>query len=691
MAALFGLSAWGAASSPENSPPAIAGSTTAPTQNLSADDKLKRARFSLDKMDRTVDPRKDFVKFAAGTWYGTTQIPSDKSRWGGFDELAEANWARIREVIDDTTRNSSESGSVRQKVADFFHSAMDTNRIDALGVTPITAELHAIGAVQNRDELMRLAAGLHLRLGNPFFNLAFFADQKKSDIYGFYLSQGGMSLPSKEYYFSENFSAQRWEFVGHVAKMFELAGDTRAVAFARAETVFALERALAENAKLPVDLRDRLANYNKSTLTEAITSYPEIPLQALVRELGIPPGVSEVIIGQPKFLAGLAKLLEERSLEEWKIYVRWHLLRAAAPYLSEPFEQESFRFNATVMLGTPAQEPRWQRAARAIDQSIGEALGQLYVEKYLPPAAKARVMEMIGNITAVMTDRLRTIEWMSEETREKALAKFARFTPMIGYPDKWRNYSSVEIKPDDYYGNVARAQEVESRRVIVRTGEPVDRGEWGMTPPTVNAYFSGTTNQIVFPAGILQPPFFHMDLDDAVNYGAIGAVIGHEITHGFDDQGRRYDAEGNLKDWWTPADAANFQQRAQTLVEQYNGYMALPRVAVNGQLSLGENIADLGGTSIAFEALQRSFQGRPKPPKIDGFTPEQRFYISWAQQWRTQYREDAMRLQVARGPHAPGNFRAIGPLVNQQTFFDAFDIKPGDPMWKSPEERAEIW
>ncbi len=688
---LFSFPARGAATSPAARLPVPTQQTTASAQDLSADDKLKQARFSLEKMDRTANPRKDFVKFAAGTWYDTTKIPSDKSRWGGFDELAEANWARIREVIDDTTRHPGESGSVRQKVADLYLSAMDTDRINALGLAPIAAELTAIGAAPNREELMRLTAALHLRLGNPFFNLAFFADQKKSDTYGFYLSQGGMSLPSKEYYFSQNFSAQRWEFVGHVAKMFELAGDTRAAAFTQAETVFALERGLAENAKLPVDLRDRLANYNKSTLTEAIASYPEIPLQALVRELGIPPGVSEVIIGQPKFLAGLAKLLEERPLEEWRIYVRWHLLRAAAPYLSEPFEQESFRFNATVLNGIPEQEPRWQRAARAVDRSIGEALGQLYVEKYFPPAAKARMMEMIANIKAVMRDRLATLDWMSEETRQRALAKFDRFAPMIGYPEKWRDYSSVAIKAEDYFGNIVRATEFESHRVIRRTGRKVDRSEWGMTPPTVNAYFSPTTNQIVFPAGILQPPFFHDDLDDAVNYGAIGAVVGHEITHGFDDQGRRYDADGNLTDWWTPTDAANFRERTQKLVNQFNGYMALPQLAINGQLSLGENIADLGGTSIAFEALQRSLRGQPTPPKIDGFTAEQRFYISWAQQWRTIYRDDAMRLQVSRGPHAPGNFRAIGPLVNQQTFFDAFAIKPGDPMWRAPDERAKIW
>jgi putative endopeptidase len=344
-----------------------------------------------------------------------------------------------------------------------------------------------------------------------------------------------------------------------------------------------------------------------------------------------------------------------------------------------------------VLNGTPEQEPRWQRAARVVDRSIGELLGQLYVEKYFPPASRARMMEMIDNIKAVMRDRLQKVDWMTQATREKALAKFDRFSPMIGYPDKWRDYSSVEIKPDDYYGNVIRSSLFESRRVIRRTGQKVDKREWGMTPPTVNAYFSPVTNQIVFPAGILQPPFFHADLDDAVNYGAIGSVIGHEITHGFDDQGRRFDAEGNLTDWWTPEDAAKFRERAQKIVDQYNGYMALPQLAVNGQLSLGENIADLGGTSIAFEAFQRSLQGKPAPAKIDGLTAEQRFYVSWAQQWRTAYRDDAMRLQVSRGPHAPGNFRAVGPLVNQDTFFQAFGIKEGDPMWRAPAERAKIW
>jgi putative endopeptidase len=647
--------------------------------------------FNVQLMDRAVSPATDFAKFAAGSWYDRMKIPSDKSRWGGMDELAERNWANVRAIVEAAAAAPGAPGSSAQKVGDFFLAAMDVATINRLGLKPLESWLARIAAVTTGEELAVVAADMHLHLGSPFLAAAFFPDQKQSDTYGFYLFQGGMSLPSKEYYFSEKFARERWEFVGHVARMLELAGEARAQAYQHAETIFALEKAMAENAKPPVELRDRLANYHKMTIDAAVEAYPGLVLRDFIAALGVPAGVKDVIVGQPKFLEGLSKLTQERPLDEWKLYTRWHLLRAAAPYLAEDFDRERFRFSGTVLNGTPQQEPRWQRAARVIDGNIGDALGQLYVAKHFPPAAKARMMEMVGNIQAVMRERLGALEWMSDATRQKALAKFARFEPMIGYTEKWRDYSAVEIKRDDYFGNVLRASLADSRRQIDRTGGKVDKREWGMTPSTVNAYFSPTTNQIVFPAGILQPPFFDARLDDAVNYGAIGAVIGHEITHGYDDQGRRYDADGNLADWWTPEDAAKFRERAQRLVAQFNGYQALPGLAINGQLALGENIADLGGVTIAYEALQRSRRGKPAPAKIDGFTPEQRFFISWAQQWRTAYRDDAMRLQVARGPHAPGNFRAIGPLVNFAPFFAAFGIKEGDKMWKPPEERAKIW
>jgi putative endopeptidase len=646
--------------------------------------------FSVDKMDRTVDPRVDFAKFAAGGWYAQNEIPADKARWGGFNELAERTWGQVRAILEDTAAAPGEEGSMRQKVGDFFASANDTATINARGLQPLEADLAAIAAAQSLDDLMPVIVRMHLQVGAPLGNFAYYADFKQSDVYGFYLYQGGLSLPSKEYYFSDKFARERWEFTGHVAKMFELAGLPRATAYKDAETVLALEKAMAEHAKLPVELRDRVANYHKMTIEEAAAAAPGFPLKALVAGLGVPADVKDIIVGQPKFTEAVGKLLTERPLDDWKAYLRFQLLSAAAPYLAESFEQENFRFFGTVLNGTPAQEPRWQRAARQVDASIGEAVGQLYVAKHFPPAAKARMDEMIANIMAVFRDRLATLDWMSDETRQKALAKFARFEPMIGYPAKWLDYSSVEVRRDDYFGNVHRAAEFEARRVIGRIGRPVDRQEWGMTPQTVNAYYSPVTNQIVFPAGILQPPFFDFTMDDAVNYGAIGGVIGHEITHGFDDQGRRFDADGNMTDWWTPEDAAKFRERAQKLVDQFNSYQALPGLAINGQLSLGENIGDLGGTSIAFEALQRSLRGKERK-LIDGFTPEQRFYLSWAQQWRTKFRDDAMRLQVARGPHAPGNFRAFGPLVNQQSFFDAFGIREGDPMWVKPENRAKVW
>jgi len=384
--------------------------------------------------------------------------------------------------------------------------------------------------------------------------------------------------------------------------------------------------------------------------------------------------------------------VRERPLARWKVYLRWHLLRAAAPYLHREIEEEDFAFNGGILRGQPQPEPRWQRAAKTIDGSIGEALGQLYVEKRFPPTARARMNELVGNLRAVFLDRLKRLEWMSDETRAKAVAKFDRFTQKIGHPDKFRDYSGVKIRRDDLLGNVQRAAVAENRREAARVGKPVDRLEWHMTPPTVNAYFNPLQNEIVFPAGILQPPFFDLDMDDAINYGAIGAVIGHEITHGCDDKGRQYDADGNLKDWWTEADAKEFEARAQKLVDQYSAYEPLPGVKVNGKLTLGENIADLGGVTVAYEALQRALAKDPSKRKvIDGFTPEQRFFLSLAQLWRTNTREEEARRLVTADPHSPGQFRAIGPHVNVQEFYDAFGIKPGTPMYRAPELRARIW
>src|SRR3989475_142412 len=542
-------------------------------------------RFSAGYMDKSVDPRADFARYAFGAWQKMNPVPPDKARWGSFNELEQYNQVALKGILEAAAARTHEPGSGEQKVGDFFKSAMYTAAADA-----------------------------------P-----------------------------------------------------EAAG-------AGARTVFEVEKALAADAKTPAELRDALANYNRMPTADLAGKLPVFPLARYLADRGIAgPAAADIVVGQPRFFEGLQRQLSERPLADWKVYLRYHVLRAAAPFLAAPFEAEHFRFYSTVLRGTPQMEPRGHRAARTIDGAIGEALGQLYVERYYPPEAKARMDEMIRNITAVMRDRLQKLEWMTEPTRKKALAKFDRFVAKIGYPVKWRDYSSVAIRPDAFLGNVRAGTEFEVKRRLSRLGKPVDKAEWRMTPPTVNAYYDPTANNINFPAGILQPPFFDFSLDDAVNYVGIGAVIGHEITHGFDDQGRHYDAEGNLADWWTPEDAAQFQARAKKVVEQFRGYEPLPGVEVNGELTLGENIADLGGASLAYEALQRSLAGKGKK-LIDGLTPEQRFFLSLAQVWRASMPENALRQQLAVDPQSPGMIRAIGPLVNLQPFYDAFGIRAGDPL-----------
>ena len=658
---------------------------------VSAADLPPVPRFRVEYMDKTVDPRVDFPRYAWGNWSKDNPIPADKSRWGAFNELGQYNQTGLRIILEDAAAKSHEPGSVEQKVGDFFASAMDTAAIDAAGTKPVATDLAQVAAMKNLTDLARTLAVLHNQGVSGLFSTPVFADQKKSDVNALYANQGGMSLPTKDYYFDEKHAKVRESFVSHVAKLFTLAGEAPDVAAANAKKLLEIETALATNAKTPTELRDRLANYNKMPTADLAAKIPAFPFTAYLADRGIGgPAAAEIIVGQPKFFEGLQAELAARPIDDWKVYLRYKILRNAGPFLSQPFEDEVFRFYSTELQGTPAQEPRWQRSAKVVDGQIGEALGQLYVARFYPPQAKARMAELIANITAVMKDRLAKLEWMTEPTRQKALAKFERFYAKIGHPEKWRDYAKVPIVKDNYFANVRASTEFEVKRNLAKLGQPVDKTEWSMTPPTVNAYFSGTANNINFPAGILQPPFFDFTLDDAVNYGAIGAVIGHEITHGFDDQGRRYDADGNLSDWWTPEDAKAFEARAQKVIDQYNAYEALPGLHVNGKLTLGENIADLGGLSIAYEALQRSLQGKERK-LIDGLTPEQRFFISWAQVWRTNVRDNEARRLVAVDSHSPGRFRSMGAHVNLQEFYDAFGIKEGDPMWVAPEKRAKIW
>ena len=648
-------------------------------------------RFSIDYMDKAVDPASDFFHYAAGNWIKANPVPADKSRWGAFIELQERNWFLIHGILDSTAANKDRSIATTQKVGDFFRSAMDTNRLEDLGFKPILADLKRIENLKDRKELLSLLADFHQHGVRACFTEGVSPDAKNSAVYAFELGQGGLGMPDRDYYLTEAFAKQREAYAAYIAKMFVLLGEQPALAKAHSATVMEIETSLAKASKPRVDLRDPIANYHKFAVADIVRDYPDLPFSRYLAAMGLDT-MPDIIICQPEFMQALYELAKERPLDDWKVYLRWHRVNTAAPYLHAAAEDEAFAFYGKVLRGQLEPEPRWQRAAKVIDSEIGEALGQLFVAQYFPPSARARMLELVGNIKAVFHDRLQKLEWMTEATRAKALAKFDRFTTKIGHPDKFRDYSKVEVRADDYLGNVERATAFESRRELARVGQPVDRSEWHMTPETVNAYFNPSQNEIVFPAGILQPPFFDVEMDDAVNYGAIGVVIGHEITHGYDDQGRKYDADGNLNDWWTDADAKDFEARAQKVVDQYNAYEALPGLHVNGKLTLGENIADLGGCSIAYEALQRALAKDPaKRKKIDGFTPEQRFYLSFSQVWRINCREAEIRRLITVDPHSPGQFRGIGAHVNVQEFYDAFGIKAGAPMWRPPELRAKIW
>jgi len=649
--------------------------------------------FSADYMDRAVNPATNFYLFAAGQWLKNNPVPPDKSRWASFSELAERNWYLIHEILDAAASPPAPlpAHSPRREAGDFFASAMDTNRIEALGLRPIADDLEKIGRLKSTQDLFALLADFHQRGLGGMFDAGFGPDEKNSSIYAVELGQGGLSLPDRDYYLKDDFAAKLRLYHAHVRKMFTLLGETPADAETHAGTVVALETELARASRSRVDLRDPNKNYHRFTGRELAAQTPALLWNVYFAGRNV-SGFAYEIVGQPEFFDAVNQLVKERPLSDWQAYLRWHLLHGSAPYLPAAFEQENFDFFGRVLSGQPEPEPRWKRAAHVIDGSIGEALGRLYVEKCYPPAARARMNELVENLKAVFHDRLEKAAWMTPETRAKALAKFARFTQKIGHPDHFRDYSAVDIRRDDYLGNVRRAAAFEAHRETVRVGRPVDRTEWGMTPETVNAYFNPQLNEIVFPAGILQPPFFDVAMDDAVNYGAIGVVIGHEMTHGYDDQGRKYDADGNLNDWWTAGDAQAFDDRAQRVVDEYNAFEALPGLHVNGKLTLGENLADLGGVHIAYEALQRALAKDPSRRQvIDGFTPEQRFFISFAQVWRTNVRDAEAQRLITVDPHSPGQFRAYGPLLNVQEFYDAFGIPPGSPMWLAPEQRAVIW
>ena len=650
-----------------------------------------RASVDLPGFDLSVKPQDDFFRYVNGTWLKTTPIPPEYSRWGSFNELSVRNIEDLNTICQAAAAKGEKGRPLDRMVGDFYTSGMDEAAINAAGADPIKPELALIDAVKTPADVMAEIAHLQ-SIGCPV-GFAFFAaaDAKNSDMAIAQLRQGGLGLPNRDYYINQDDKSKkiRDEYVEHVSKTLQLLGDTPEAADKGAKAVLSLETALATASLSPEVLRNPYASYHKVPVDDLAKTTGEIGWPSFFRGVGA-PAFAEVNFQQPDFFKAFAAQLSSVPVSDWQAYLRWHLGRHESPYLSDPFVQESFHFYSETLSGTKKDLPRWKKVVAEVDGDVGEALGQLYVSEYFPPEAKARVLKLVGDMRSALREDLSTLSWMDEETRAKAVAKLDAFTVKMGYPDKWRDYSSLKIDRGPYVLNVLRADTFEERRLLAKIGRPVDRAEWGMTPPTVNAYYNPSRNEIVFPAGILQPPFFDPKADDATNYGGIGAVIGHEMTHGFDDQGRQYDPQGNLTDWWTAESANKFKARAAGIVKQFSDYTVLDGVHLIGERTQGENIADLGGLKIAYAALQKALAGKPRE-KIDGFTPEQRFFISYATIWRGEARPEELRLRVKVDPHSPFEFRCNGPLSNLDEFAAAFDVPEGAPMRRPGAERVTIW
>lgn len=659
-----------------------------------ADDSApKNTGINLADLDTTVDPGTDFYEFANGNWLKNNPVPASESRWGSFNELREANAAIIKTVLDESAADANaKAGSNRKKIGDFFASGMDSLKLNSEGNKPLAAELKAIDAIADLKGITAKVADMQAHFNFALFAIFAEQDMKNSSRVLPYIYQGGLSLPDRDYYLkTDDASAKiRSQFTEHMAKMLVLAGEDEKNAQSVAAKILELETALAKASMSRVEMRNPEKTYNLRTIDEMQKLAPSIDWNNHLSTLGV-KNPSELVTNNPAFLTTVSTMLQQRPLEDWKGYLKWRTVRSAAPYLSDDFRNEDFNFNEGVLSGATEMKERWKLVQETIDEMMGEALGEVYCEKAFTPETKKRMMELVANLGSSFRDRIKQLDWMSDVTKEQALTKLGTIMNKIGYPDKWRDYSALEISRDSYYANVQNASAFEFKRIMNKIGQPVDRTEWGISPPTVNAYYNPTMNEIVFPAGILQPPFFNPNADDAVNYGGIGAVIGHEMTHGFDDEGRQFDAQGNLKSWWTSEDSAKFMVKANMLVDQYNQFTVNDSLKVNGQLTLGENIADLGGLTIAYYAYQKSLEGKPAPEKIDGFTGEQRFFLGWATVWRANIRPEAAAQRIITDPHSPTKYRCNGIVSNMPEFHKAFNVKPGSPLYRDEKSRASIW
>src|SRR6478609_10777860 len=659
---------------------------------IHAQDPPKAKFIDPANMNTLVKPGDDFVEYAGGVWLKNNSIPAKETTWGSFTILRDFNVNALKKILTEASADAkAKPGSPKKRVADFYVAAMDSTTAEQLGADPIRADLKRVSELNNNNQILgEIAYQRSHAIGSPLFGFFVGQDRKHPDHMVVQFSQGGLSMPDRDYYLKSDPRSKKAQAAhkAYIVSLFTLSGTPEEQAKKNAETVFAMEKKLAKAQMSRTEMRAPQTTYNKFAIADFTKTTPSIDWKAFLAKLNI-TNQDTMLVNVPKFFPIADSLVKNASIDDWKVYLQWNLLRSAASYLTKAFTDAEFAYNQA-LTGQKMQTPRWQRASNLTDGSIGELLGQLYVEQYFKPVAKARMDELIKNLVKAYEIRIKQLDWMSDATKEKALAKLKAFKPKIAYPDKWETYDGLEITNKALLQNVRNANRWAFNDMVNQLGKPVDRSRWGMTPPTVNAYYNPVNNEIVFPAGILQYPFFHPDADDAFNYGGIGAVIGHEISHGFDDSGSQYDKDGTLRNWWTDEDLAKFKERAKLLQEQFDAYTVLDGRHLNGDLTLGENIGDLSGNAVAYEAFKMTKQGQSKE-MIDGFTPDQRFFLSWAQVWRTNILPETAAQQIITDNHSPGQYRTIGTPVNMDAWYKAFDVKPGDKLYKKPEDRIKIW
>jgi putative endopeptidase len=662
------------------------------TASYSANAQLPAKLIDPANMDLTIKPGDDFYNYASGTWVKNNPVPAKETRWGTFNSLRDFNANAVKSVVEEAAANkTAPAGSVIKRVGDFYAAAMDSTAIEKLGYTPIKADLEKIKQIKTLQNILDQVAYMRTSgIGGPMFGFSVGQDRKNVTKYLPQLSQGGTTLPDRDYYLMNDVRSVkiREAYNTYLNTLFTLTGSSPADAQKKAATVMAIEKQFAEAQMTRLEMRDQYKTYNKYTVSDFSKTTPNIDWKSMFTKFKV-VGQDTVLVSAPKFFVSLDGMLKTVSIADWKTYLEWNVLKGSAGNLSSPFVKANFAFSQA-QSGQKVETPRWQRMSSLTDGTIGELLGQLYVAKYFKPEAKARMAELITNLRKAFEIRIQGLDWMSDATKQKALDKLHAFVPKIGYPDKWRNYDGLVINRATYFQNLRNAGAWGYNEMVGRLGKPVDRTRFGMTPPTVNASYSPTMNEIVFPAGILQFPFFDASADDAVNYGGIGAVIGHEMSHGFDDQGSQYDKEGNLRNWWTDKDKAKFDAKTKALGEQFDAYTVLDTVHVIGKLTMGENIGDLGGLNAAYTAFKMTKQGQSEE-KIDGFTPDQRFFLSWAQVWRGNILPETAAQLIKTDPHSPGPYRTIGAPVNMDAWYKAFNVQPGDKLYKKPEERIRMW